>query len=649
MIKRHKFFRVFAVILLAEALCLTIAVAQETSKEAELDYLGIIRQKMQLEEVFSQKATEALEKIVGPGRATVMVEIEPSLERSKEQIEHWQAATREEGAGKTLGKVPKTPEFLPGIPMKQNIVEAQEKKAPGKESGQRKIIESIVKYPSFIKSMRVTVLLDERVSEKMVSVCQTVVRNLLNVNEARGDTLILSTVKFSHPYVQHGPPAWLQSPWLWIFLSAIVITGMAALFLFGPVRGFLFGFLDTLREFRKPRPAQQGQPGAQITGSGAIGVSGGAGAMVTGLPGAGVGRIRATLGEGTGGMGASVEEEEEEKEFEPLKYVSEEDLKGLFFLIRDEESATIATILNYLGPEKAARLVAAFPPEKQAEIAVYATRIKYTPKKTISTIDRAIRKKIDFIVGGLESFTQILDLMEDEPREALLKAVEEKNATLAGKLRRAILTFENISELDDQIVRIILSEVKTPELAVALRGADEKVMSKFTSNMAEAAQKLLSEEMEYGAPATQAQILEKRREILRVIQRLATEGKIDLGERRRWKLLDESEISEEKREKLLEEEPSDNVETPAPPDNERAFEHYNKGIELYQAGDAEAAVKEFEESLKYNNAVWQTYQYIGTCYYGLGREEEAVQAYRRALELNPENEDLRAWLQEHAA
>jgi len=647
MIRWHKFFRVFAIVLLMETLCLAIAVAQETSKEAELDYLGIIRQKMQLEEVFSQKATDALEKIVGSGRAIVMVEIEPSLERSKEQIEHWQAATREEGAGKTLGKVPKTPEFLPGIPMKQNIVEAQEKKAPGKESGQRRIVESIVKYPSFIKSMRVTVLLDERVSEKMVAACQTVVRNLLNVNEARGDTLILSTVKFSHAYVQHGPPAWLQSPWLWIFLSAIVITGVAALFLFGPIRGFLFGFLDTLKEFRKPRPVQQGQPGAQVAGGGAIGVSGGTGGMITGLPGTGVSRIRAALGEGTGGMGASVEGEE--KEFEPLKYVSEEDLKGLFFLIRDEESATIATILNYIGPEKAARLVAAFPPEKQAEIAVYATRIKYTPKKTISTIDRAIKKKIDFIVGGLESFTQILDLMTDEPREALLKAVEEKDATLAGKLRRAILTFENISELDDQIVRIILSEVKTPELAVALRGADEKVRSKFTSNMAEAAQKLLSEEMEYGAPATQAQILEKRRDILATIQRLATEGKIDLGERRRWKLLDESEISEEKGEKLLEEESSGNVETPVQPDNERAFEHYNKGIELYQAGDAEAAVKEFEESLKYNNAVWQTHQYLGTCYYGLGRGEEAVQAYRRALELNPENEDLRAWLQEHAA
>jgi len=641
MIKWHRFFRIFVLVLLAETLCLAIAVAQESTKEAELDYLGIIRQKTQLEEMLAEKATAALEKMVGPDRIIVMVQIEPSLEKSKEQIEHWQAATKEEGAGRAIKEVPKTPEFLPGIPMKQNIVEAQEKKAPGTESGQRRIVESIVKYPSFIKSMRVTVLLDERVPENMIAACEAVLRNLLNMDEARGDQLIMSTVKFAYTHLQRAPLAWLHSPWLWIFLSAVVITCAAGLFLYGPIRGFLFGFLDTLREFRKPRPAQEGQPSAQAAGTGVIAASGGAAGAIAG-------RVRGILGHGTSGE-ISEEEEDEERAFKPLKYVSEEDLKGLFFLIRDEQPATIATILNYLGPAKAAQLITAFPPEKQTEIAMNATRMKYTPRKMVSTIDEAIRRKIDFIVGGLESFTKILDLMTDESREALLKAVEERDATLAGKLRRAILTFENISELDDQIVRIILSEVKTPELAIALRGADEKVISKFTSNMAEAAQKLLSEEMEYGVPATQAQINQKRHDILATIQRLATEGKIDLGERRRWKLLDESEISEEKGARLLEEEPSDNVETPVQPDNERAFEHYNKGIELYQAGDAEAAIKEFEESLKYNNAVWQTHQYLGTCYYGLGREEEAVQAYRRALELNPENEDLRVWLQEHAA
>jgi len=82
-------------------------------------------------------------------------------------------------------------------------------------------------------------------------------------------------------------------------------------------------------------------------------------------------------------------------------------------------------------------------------------------------------------------------------------------------------------------------------------------------------------------------------------------------------------------------------------DNEKSFEHYSRGEEYFQEGNYEDAILEFEASVQYNPEIWQTYQFMGSALFALGREEAAVGAYEKCLELNPDNADLNKWLEEH--
>ncbi|MBA3065544.1 tetratricopeptide repeat protein, partial [bacterium] len=45
--------------------------------------------------------------------------------------------------------------------------------------------------------------------------------------------------------------------------------------------------------------------------------------------------------------------------------------------------------------------------------------------------------------------------------------------------------------------------------------------------------------------------------------------------------------------------------------------------------------------------IWQTYQFLGSALFAVGKEEAAVRAYEKSLSLNPDNAELQTWLDEH--
>jgi Flp pilus assembly protein TadD len=69
----------------------------------------------------------------------------------------------------------------------------------------------------------------------------------------------------------------------------------------------------------------------------------------------------------------------------------------------------------------------------------------------------------------------------------------------------------------------------------------------------------------------------------------------------------------------------------------------SKGIERFQSKDYEGAVREFKRSISYaprsDNAV-STYDFMATAYLQMGRKEDAVNAYRNALSISPNRDDI---------
>ena len=108
----------------------------------------------------------------------------------------------------------------------------------------------------------------------------------------------------------------------------------------------------------------------------------------------------------------------------------------------------------------------------------------------------------------------------------IVEGLEALDAELADEVRSRMFMFEDIVELDDRSVQLVLRQVDTADLALALKGVAETVRDKITSNMSERAAETLLEEVELLGPVRLTQVEEAQQSVIRTIRQLEEQGQI---------------------------------------------------------------------------------------------------------------------------
>ncbi len=227
---------------------------------------------------------------------------------------------------------------------------------------------------------------------------------------------------------------------------------------------------------------------------------------------------------------APPEEDEAMKKFEPFTYITEENFKRLanLFLVRQDEPWLVAVVLSYLKPDIGRATLTALPIEMQAKIAIEALKIRQVTREQLMAIDADIKESVDFVVGGMERLTQLLDEADTLTRANILQYLKNEKPEVYQRVRKFILTFEDAVTFPDRDMQTIVRELKTEAMAKALQGAAPDVVNKFLSNMSTGAASLLKESIEYAQGLTPSQIEEERSKIMDVIKVLEKEGKINV-------------------------------------------------------------------------------------------------------------------------
>ncbi len=77
-----------------------------------------------------------------------------------------------------------------------------------------------------------------------------------------------------------------------------------------------------------------------------------------------------------------------------------------------------------------------------------------------------------------------------------------------------MFVFEDIIMLDDRAIQLVLKEVDTKELAVALKGVGENTQARIFKNMSERAASMMKEEMEFMGPVRLRSVEESQQRIV---------------------------------------------------------------------------------------------------------------------------------------
>jgi len=565
-----------------------------------------------------------IDKILGPGKAVVIVDVEMGLESramTMEMGKNKNNKKKNEGENGEPQPAAQAKVLVPGVPMPKSPYQQEEDRGGSSQESGGVMQQKHMDVRTIIKKLLITVLYDKKVpSDKLLAVKQAIIA-VMKVTE---NQMVFTPTTFTET-------AWQQvlTP-KWIIPISLVLWLL--LFLWGPLASF-FRRLNAALEDKTQKIEQTTnlkEESEQETAAEEEGENGGGGGGE---------------GEGEGGEGEMTEEEKKEEEeamkkFEPFKYVSEQNLKGLAYLLRKEEPWIVALVLTYLKPEFAKEIFSSFPPELQARVAVETATIRQTSLEQVMSIDEYVKKKIDFVLGGIENLIKILNEADKATRENILDYLRNEKPQLYERVREEVVLFEDILKFPDSAVQGIVREIGTEQLSRALRGAAPDYMNKFFTNMSAGAAALLKESMDYGRPLTNEQIEDERKNLMDLIGKLEKDGKITLRKKHKMGILEGEEAADDSEPLHL-----TFGKTPAPKasDPAKAQEHFQAGVAFFEQGNYAEAIQNFHFATQAQSDLWQAYQYLGGCYTAQGMVNEATGAYERMCELNPD-ESLKAWV-----
>jgi len=221
------------------------------------------------------------------------------------------------------------------------------------------------------------------------------------------------------------------------------------------------------------------------------------------------------------------------------------DDKQMQNFLQNEHPQTAALILTNLKPQQAASILSELPEESQYEIAYRVATMEKTSPELIEDIESVLREQLGSVfggglhkTGGVGSVAEILNSVSRASEKNILTNLRERNAGLANEITDLMFMFEDIGNLPDAAIQLILKEVDSKTLALAMKATDDRMKEKFYKNMSERAAKMLKEELDYLGPVRVKDVEGAQKDILEITRRLEEGGQVILSRGEEEELLE---------------------------------------------------------------------------------------------------------------
>lgn len=217
----------------------------------------------------------------------------------------------------------------------------------------------------------------------------------------------------------------------------------------------------------------------------------------------------------------------------PFEFMKSADVVQIVNFLQSEHPQTIALVLSFLDTRIASQVLGALPENLQLDVIKRISLLERASPDVVKEVEKLLEKKFAGVatqtmsaVGGLDTAAEIMNNLDRSTEKALMERLTYESPELAEEIRKRMFVFEDILKLDDRSVQLVLREVNTQDLAVALKGASEELKQKIFNNMSKRAQQLLKDEIEFMGPVRVKDVEEAQQKIINIIRRLEEAGEI---------------------------------------------------------------------------------------------------------------------------
>jgi flagellar motor switch protein FliG len=218
---------------------------------------------------------------------------------------------------------------------------------------------------------------------------------------------------------------------------------------------------------------------------------------------------------------------------ESLKWMDSESVADL---VHNEHPQTIATILVHLERDQACEVLGCFTERLRNDVLLRIATLSGVQPTALRELNDVLTKLLsgsDVLkkqaMGGTRAAAEILNFMGGDFETSAMDYLKSYDPEMAQKIMDEMFVFENILDIEDRGVQLLLREVQSDSLIVALKGASEEMREKIFKNMSQRAAEMMRDDLESKGPVRLSEVEAQQKEILSIVRRLADEGQISLG------------------------------------------------------------------------------------------------------------------------
>jgi flagellar motor switch protein FliG len=222
--------------------------------------------------------------------------------------------------------------------------------------------------------------------------------------------------------------------------------------------------------------------------------------------------------------------------FAGIEAVQLQDPRVLAEMIKSEHPQIVAMIFAYMEPEQADALIQYLPPELVEQVIPRLATLDSIPPAAIRELNESIEdllagesQQMRVSVGGVNMAAKILNRIDTQRVESILKQIGTVDADLAMAIENSMFVFDDLIRVDDRNFQILLRSIDQKLLVSALKGVDPKLLEKVMRNLSQRSAEMLRDEISARGPMRVTEIDAAKREIVGIAQRLEREGSIMLA------------------------------------------------------------------------------------------------------------------------
>lgn len=217
----------------------------------------------------------------------------------------------------------------------------------------------------------------------------------------------------------------------------------------------------------------------------------------------------------------------------PFESVRKADTLQIVHLVSNENPQTVALVLSYLEPKKAANVLTALPSEVQVEVVTRMSNMESVIPEYIREAEMILEQRLAKMgmsdqanVGGIDTVVKIINSVDRGTERYILDTLTMQDPELADSIKKSMFVFEDITKLSNQAIQTVLKQVDQNELTIALKGANDDVKSFIMGNLSTRLQDMIEDDLQVMGPVRRHDVEEAQQKIVNIIRALEDSGEI---------------------------------------------------------------------------------------------------------------------------